>query len=313
MTNWSFEHTADARTALRAIVSDPAYGVAALSNVRVMSEVLPQLLRGARLERSVLVTAARENLSAAMLQHVSEGMNPVLAVRLSANFLAAISAVPIAACYWVAAELALALDLISAEQADELGSDGGAVADEPSAPAERSGLGDGGPDGGERGWRAETPPTVIGTRPPAVAEPVDDEEPWRPASDEGSAAAQPEDDERGAAAQLPPASYGAPAGAPPGQPAGGDPQVTQHSPPGYGHPGRGRAGQQAPGQPQQAPGYAQPPAAPRDAQQGQWSPPGPAGYASPGAGDRQPVAQADDWISRVVRDAVHPGDRKSVV
>ena len=114
MTNWSFEHGTETRAALRSIVSDPAYGATALSNVRVMSELLPRLLRGASLERSVLVTAAKESLASTMLRHVSDGMDPVLAVRLSANFLAAISAVPIEACYWVAAELALAVGLISA-------------------------------------------------------------------------------------------------------------------------------------------------------------------------------------------------------
>jgi hypothetical protein len=143
VTNWSFEHGAEARAALRSIVSDPEYGPTALSNVRVMSDVLPRLLRGASLERSVLVTAAKESMASTMLNHVSDGMDPILAVRLSANFLAAISAVRIEACYWVAAELALALGLISAEQADELGSGG------KPAPT----------------WSSATPPTVIGSRP----------------------------------------------------------------------------------------------------------------------------------------------------
>src|SRR5690242_11599605 len=120
MTEWSFEHADETRAALRTIVADPEYGATALSNVRVMSEVLPSLLRGARLERSVLVTAAKESLASTMLRHVSEGMDASLAVRLSANFLAAISAVPLPACYWVSAELALALGLITVEQADAL-------------------------------------------------------------------------------------------------------------------------------------------------------------------------------------------------
>lgn len=122
MTSWSFDHVAEMRAALRAIVNDPAYGSTALSNVRIMSEVLPGLLRGARLERSVLVTAARENLASTMLDHVSDGMDPGLAVRISAHFLARMSPVPLAACYRVAAEFALALGLISAEEADDLAS-----------------------------------------------------------------------------------------------------------------------------------------------------------------------------------------------
>ena len=121
MADWSFEHVTETRAALRTIVSDPAYGPAALSNERIMSEVLPRLLRGARLERSVLVTAASESIASTMVKHVSEGMEPGTAVRLAASFLNAISPVPPGACSWVAAELALALGLITAEQADELG------------------------------------------------------------------------------------------------------------------------------------------------------------------------------------------------
>src|SRR5215475_8208666 len=120
MTSWSFDHVEEMRAALRAIVQDPAYGATALSNVRIMSEVLPTMLRRARLERSVLVTAAKENLARTMLERVSDGTDPGLAVRLSAHFLAASSAIPIGACYRVAAELALALGLISADQADAL-------------------------------------------------------------------------------------------------------------------------------------------------------------------------------------------------
>jgi hypothetical protein len=122
MTSWSFHHVDETRAALRTIVQDPAYGATALSNVRIMSEVLPSLLRGARLERSVLVTAAKENLASTMLEHVSAGMDPGLAVRLSAHFLATISPIPINACYRAAAELALALGLISADEADALAS-----------------------------------------------------------------------------------------------------------------------------------------------------------------------------------------------
>lgn len=122
MTSWSFDHVAETRAALRAITQDPAYGATALSNVRIMSEVLPRMLRGARLERSILVTAAKENVARTMLEHVSDGLDPRLAVRLSAHFLATISPIPIGACYRVAAELALALELISAEEADALAS-----------------------------------------------------------------------------------------------------------------------------------------------------------------------------------------------
>jgi hypothetical protein len=122
LTNWSFDHVAETRAALRTIVDDPAYGATALSNVRVMSEVLAGLLPGARFERSVLVTAAEQSTARALLERVSDGMDPGHAVRLSAQSLVTISSVPIAACYRVAAELALALGLISVEEADALAS-----------------------------------------------------------------------------------------------------------------------------------------------------------------------------------------------
>jgi hypothetical protein len=170
MTDWSFDHVAETRAALRAIVDDPVYGVAALSNVRIMAEVLPSLLRGARLERSVLVTAARERLASTMLSHVSDGMNPILAVRLSARFLNTISPVPVEACCRVAAELALALGLISVEQADVLGSGGDlspAVAesdpDEPQAEGENVDL---------------APPETLGRPRPAPPDDSQTTAPW---------------------------------------------------------------------------------------------------------------------------------------
>ena len=175
MTNWSFDHVAEMRAALRAIVNDPAYGSTALSNVRIMSEVLPELLRGARLERSVLVTAARENLASTMLDHVSGGMDPGLAVRISAHFLARISPVPLAACYRVAAELALALGLISAEEADELAS--GALDEFASRDAEIIvGPAEGSADD------APVPPAQPGKAGPSQPPPPDSEETMAPPS-----------------------------------------------------------------------------------------------------------------------------------
>jgi hypothetical protein len=160
MTSWSFDHVAETRAALRAIVNDPAYGSTALSNVRIMSEVLPVMLRGARLERSVLVTAARENLASRMLEHVSGGMDAGLAVRLSAHFLATISPIPIGACYRAAAELALALGLISAEEADALAAskDDFADLDPYTGIPERVSV------------QRPVPPTTVGRTPPPPSE-----------------------------------------------------------------------------------------------------------------------------------------------
>jgi hypothetical protein len=239
MASWSFDHVTDTRAALRTIVSDPAYGATALSNARIMSEVLPRLLRGARLERSVLVTAARESLASTMVKHVSEGMDPGTAVRLGASFLNAISPVPLEACYWAAAELALALGLITVEQADELGSCAAAPPEDSAAQSEDfAGL-------------SEDP-----AAPPAgsAAPPLDRTDPPR--------------DVRGAPADGP----ASPVGSPPRPP-----ESIQALP---------------------VPQYGQP---------AQAAPPGAGDYAAPGHGGRQPVALTDDWISRAVRESVHPG------
>ena len=233
MTDWSFEHVAETRAALRRIVSDPAYGATALSNVRIMSELLPQLLRGARLERSVLVTAARESLASTMLKHVSDGMDPGTAVRLAASFLNTISPVPLEACCWVAAELALALGLITVEQADELGSgSSGGLADITDSV-----LG----DDETFASRSAQPPDTVGAAPP------------RP--DNGGARAVPA---APAAPARGPAFGGQPGGAQPfgAQPFGAQPVQQYYQP----------------------------------------------AQAAPG-----PAVGSGDWISRAVKETVHPG------
>jgi hypothetical protein len=210
MTNWSFDHVAETRAALRVIVDDPAYGAAALSNVRIMSEVLPSLLRGARLERSVLVTAAKESLASTMLMHVSDGMDPGLAVRLSARFLNTISLVPVEACYRVAAELALALGLISVEQADVLGSGGDpSPADAESDPDEQQ----------AEGERVDLAPPETAGR-PSPPPPVDGQTtaPWP--DNAIAAAGEPEDDDVSGVGPGDGAQPVDPVGSAPGDPVG---------------------------------------------------------------------------------------------
>ncbi len=308
MTNWSFEHVTETRAALRTIVSDPAYGATALSNVRIMSEVLPTLLRGARLERSVLVTAATESLASAMLKHVSEGMDPSLAVRLSANFLAAISPVPLEACYWVSAELALALGLITVEQADALGSTGAVTpVESPDSQGDVAG------DGGQGGPDLHAPPDTLGSRVPDSSgdaatdvppgrDAVTDAPPGtdaggragagrepdhgrRPGSDDDWWAGRVADREIGLGFDSPGnGGYG-------GQQAGVRPQ----------HP----AGQQAGVGPQHPDGQQTTGSAGWQAQGAQATPQ--YGQPGPGFGAQAVQPAPDDWVSRAVRDAVHPG------
>ena len=325
MTNWSFEHVAETRAALRTIVSDPAYGATALSNVRIMSEVLPGLLRGARLERSVLVTAATESLASTMLKHVSDGMNPSLAVRLSANFLATISPVPLEACYWVAAELALALGLITVEEADALAATGAAaliespqgqgdVAGEgrPSKPAPPDTIGSLVPDSDSDAVTDLPPGHEEGVGAEAGREASQSREPGSGDSRWGSQGAQPQ---TGVGFDSPEnGGYGGwqtgvgaqqPAGGQPAGPAGWQPQGVQPVPQ-YGQPG---TGQPATGQPGSAV------CSLARSQRRSGSPAGAAGYGAwPGAAEPgpgyvgQPVQpDPEDWVSRAVRDAVRPG------
>ncbi len=284
MTNWSFEHVAETRAALRTIVSDPAYGATALSNVRIMSELLPSLLRGARLERSVLVTAATESLASTMLKHVSEGMDASLTVRLSANFLARISPVPLEACYWVAAELALALGLITVEEADALGATGASATGAGAHVESAEGQGDA---AAVSGPIRPAPPDTIGS--------------WVPESDSDAVTDSPPGDEDGVgaeagreAAQSPVPGFGDERRGSRGEEPRGVQPVPQ-----YGQPGAGQLGSVPPGsqptqvmQPAGAAGY------------GAWP-----GAAEPGPGYvGQPVQpEPEDWVSRAVRDAVRPG------
>ena len=270
MTNWSFDHLTETRAVLRTIVNDPAYGSTALSNVRIMSEILPTLLRGAQLERSVLVTAAKENLANTMLEHVSDGMEPGLAVRLSANFLATISPIPIGACYRVAAELALALGLISAEEADVLAS-GAAYSEGPDSVSE-SDQADGEP----------APPTPSETsgrphRPPAdntTAPWPDDANPGSEEQEHVGPGTAPDDDTDEWASRW--------GGLPDQRPDG------QHRYPVSPNTGL----------PVGQPAYAQPAGLP----------PQLASAPTLGPGQETQLAPlAGEWISHVVRDTVHPG------
>jgi hypothetical protein len=303
MTSWSFHHVDETRAALRTIVQDPAYGATALSNVRIMSEVLPSLLRGARLERSVLVTAAKENLASTMLEHVSAGMDPGLAVRLSAHFLATISPIPIDACYRAAAELALALGLISTDEADALassaaeyeGPDGVADADQadgeaaPPTPPETIGLTHPPPadDKTTAPWSADAIPSPEEKQEHAgpSAAPDDDTDEWASRGDEH----QTGDEQQTGAGKFTPADTRGTgqAGTQPHLQLGGQP-VPQQGQSGYGP---------TAGPPTAQPAYAQPVYA---------QPIGLAPTPVPGQ-EAQPAPLAGEWISHVVRDTVHPG------
>jgi hypothetical protein len=76
-----------------------------------MSNLLKDLLPDAPREKSILVAAAEAGLADTLRDHVSQGANPDMAVRLTASSFAATTPYPPDACAWVTDELAIALGL----------------------------------------------------------------------------------------------------------------------------------------------------------------------------------------------------------
>jgi hypothetical protein len=111
-----FEQAGQARAALRAIVSDPSYGPEALSDIRVLSNLLSDLLPDARREIGPLLAAAEADVARSLRDHVARGMDPATAVRIVASDLASRTAFSVEACYWVTGEFAVALGLTTADR-----------------------------------------------------------------------------------------------------------------------------------------------------------------------------------------------------
>jgi hypothetical protein len=111
MPEMSWERTAEARAALTAIVSDPEYGPAALSNPRTMSNLLKDLLPDAPREKTVMVAAAEAGLADTLRGHVAQGVDSVTAVRLTASQFSENTSFTPEACNWVTDEFAIALGI----------------------------------------------------------------------------------------------------------------------------------------------------------------------------------------------------------
>src|SRR5215469_3831624 len=121
MAEMSWSHAGTARSALRAIVSDPNFGPGALTSPRVMANLLDDFLPDAPREKLVLLAAVDARIAESLGEHISAGMDSVTAIRLSASSLAAGTAIEPDACTWAAVEFAVALGLISESAAAELG------------------------------------------------------------------------------------------------------------------------------------------------------------------------------------------------
>ena len=168
MASTSWDRRGEARAALRAVVSDPDYGVAALSSPQVLSGLLKDLLPDAPREAAVLVAAAEARLADLLAGHRAQGMDAGTACALAEQTLAARTAFTPEACNWVVRELAAAAGfdtegaVLGAAPADSPRADGLpaaplAAAASPSAAAAPPGAARAGtaPSGTElpRGWQ----------------------------------------------------------------------------------------------------------------------------------------------------------------
>jgi hypothetical protein len=122
MADLPWEHAAEARAALNAIVTDPEHGVDALSSPRTMSNLLKDLLPDAPREKSLLIAAAEAGLADTLREHVSQGMDTSTAIRLTASSFSVSTPLSPDACNWVTSEIAMALGISSPAQAGAPGS-----------------------------------------------------------------------------------------------------------------------------------------------------------------------------------------------
>jgi hypothetical protein len=101
----------EAQNALRAIVSNPVYGVAALSSSQMMANLLKDLLPDAPREVSILVAAAEAGVASNLRDRVSQGMDVGTASAVVAGSFAASTPFKPEACTWAVSEIAGALGL----------------------------------------------------------------------------------------------------------------------------------------------------------------------------------------------------------
>ena len=91
MTSAPGDAQGEAQAALRAIVADPRYGPAALSNAQTMTSLLKDMLPDAPRESSVLVAASEVGVAGMLQSNISQGMDQATASRLAAGLIAAAS------------------------------------------------------------------------------------------------------------------------------------------------------------------------------------------------------------------------------
>jgi Septum formation len=114
-----FEHEAQVRAALHAIVADPAHGVEALSSPQVMANLLKDFLPDAPRESGLLIAAAQARIADALRENVSNGLDATTAMALASTSLAETTAFTPDACSWATRELAIAMGLADARHAPD--------------------------------------------------------------------------------------------------------------------------------------------------------------------------------------------------
>ena len=111
MVSPQWDESDEAQNALRAIVSNPVYGVAALSSSQMMANLLKDLLPDAPREVSILVAAAEAGVASNLRDRVSQGMDVGTASAVVAGSFAASTPFKPEACSWAVSEIAGALGL----------------------------------------------------------------------------------------------------------------------------------------------------------------------------------------------------------
>ena len=108
---WDSDPDGQTRTALRAIISNPDLGVAALSSAQAVSTALRDLLPDRPRETKVLVATAEQGVAEALSYHVARGMDPgTVREKVTRSFERHTGFRP-NACRWAVSELAAALGL----------------------------------------------------------------------------------------------------------------------------------------------------------------------------------------------------------
>jgi len=143
LTGTFWDPHGEARAALRVIVSDPHYGVPALSNPQIVFNLVKDLLPDAPREANVLIAAAEARVAGLLVDYTRQGMDPGTAAHLVTAYFAHRTSLTPDACNWAVSELAIALGMSPHGFAPPSAPAAGAawLDDPPPLPATPAGIG----------------------------------------------------------------------------------------------------------------------------------------------------------------------------